>query len=208
MFDGLSLPGAPKHLATPAVNKSGDVRRVEKHGGSRPFYHLAQGTYFRHKPVAWQTVEAPEHDRTSSLKSASARNWAALADSSLVVRRCLSPSRASLGNSSQSLANSMRRAAERLPRDDPTVVGTRMRNLGAHHHPAWHDATKCAMFCLSGLKKALNFRGETASACPPDTYRLPHITGHSLGCIHAAGDALPRYRLWRVTELPPDRLTG
>ena len=102
----------------------------------------------------------------------------------------------------------MRWAAERLRRDDPAGVGTRMRNLGAHHLPAWHAATKCAMFCLSGLKKALNFRDETASACLPDTYRLPHITGHSLGCIHAAVDALPRYRLWRVTELPPDWLTG
>ena len=43
MFDGLSLPGAPKHLATPAVNKSSDVRRVEKHGGSRPLLSPGAG---------------------------------------------------------------------------------------------------------------------------------------------------------------------
>lgn len=43
MFDGLSLPGAPKHLATPAVNKSSDVRRVEKYGGSRPLLSPGAG---------------------------------------------------------------------------------------------------------------------------------------------------------------------
>jgi hypothetical protein len=97
----------------------------------------------------------------------------------------------------------MRRAAERLPRDDPTVVGTRMRNLG-DHLPAC-TLLQNAMFCLSGLKKALNFRDETASACPPDTYRLPHITA-----IHLAASKLQEmlFRAIVYGESPNCRQTG
>lgn len=69
MFDGLSLPGAAKHLATPAVNQGDGVRRAERWPPSRlRFHHVAQGPDLGHKPRYEQTDQAPQHNLTNSFE--------------------------------------------------------------------------------------------------------------------------------------------